>query len=94
LGHFFLHAGLEEHVDENFRIAWRSASSSKAVNWTEIQANRFAAELLMPTRFIERDLNSLEDIDKRTVALLAKRYIVSPEAMKIRLSQLGILGPF
>ena len=48
----------------------------------------------MPTRFIERDLNSLEDIDKRTVALLAKRYIVSPEAMKIRLSQLGILGPF
>jgi Zn-dependent peptidase ImmA (M78 family) len=94
LGHFFLHTGLEEHVDENFRIAWRNASSSKAVNWTEIQANRFAAELLMPTRFIERDLNSLEDIDKRTVALLAKRYIVSPEAMKIRLSQLGILGPF
>lgn len=94
LGHYFLHAGLEQHVDENFRIAWRNASSSKAVNWTEIQANRFAAELLMPTRFLERDLDSLQEIDKRTVALLAKKYVVSPEAMKIRLSQLGILGPF
>lgn len=94
LGHYFLHEGLEEHVDENFRVAWRNANSSKAINWNEIEANRFAAELLMPTRFLEKDLNSLENIDKRTVALLARKYIVSPEAMKIRLSQLGILGPF
>lgn len=94
LGHYFLHEGLEEHVDENFRVAWRNADSSKAINWIEIQANRFAAELLMPTRFLETDLDSLENIDKRTVALLATKYIVSPEAMKIRLSQLGILGPF
>ena len=94
LGHYFLHEGLEEHVDENFRVAWRNADSSKAINWIEIEANRFAAELLMPTRFLELDLNSLENIDKRTVALLATKYIVSPEAMKIRLSQLGILGPF
>src|SRR6202166_665518 len=90
LGHYFLHEGLEEHVDENFRVAWRNADSSKAINWIEIEANRFAAELLMPTRFLELDLNSLENIDKRTVALLATKYIVSPEAMKIRLSQLGI----
>lgn len=94
LGHYFLHKGLGEHVDENFRVAWRNADSSKAVNWVEIQANRFAAELLMPARFLERDLNSLSTIDKRTVALLAARYTVSAEAMKIRLSQLGILGPF
>lgn len=94
LGHFFLHEGLEQHVDENFRIAWRDSNSSKAINWTEIEANRFAAELLMPTRFLERDLSSLQTINKRTVALLAKKYIVSGEAMKIRLSQLGILGPF
>jgi Zn-dependent peptidase ImmA (M78 family) len=94
LGHYFLHEGLEEHVEENFRVAWRSADSSKAINWIEIEANRFAAELLMPTRFLETDLNSLENIDKRSVALLAIKYIVSPEAMKIRLSQLGILGPF
>ena len=32
LGHYFLHQGLLEHVDENFRIAWRNADPSKAVN--------------------------------------------------------------
>lgn len=94
LGHFFFHEGLEEHVDQNFRIAWRKADSSKGINWAEIEANRFAAELLMPTRFLQAELESLEEIDKRTVALLARKYVVSPESMKIRLSQFGILGPF
>jgi Zn-dependent peptidase ImmA (M78 family) len=94
LGHYFLHEGLETHVDQNFRVAWRNAESSKAIDWTEIQANRFAAELLMPTSFMLKDLDSLETIDKHTVALLAAKYVVSPDAMKIRLSQLGIIGPF
>jgi Zn-dependent peptidase ImmA (M78 family) len=94
LGHYFLHEGLEKHVDQNFRVAWRDAESSKAVNWTEIQANRFAAELLMPTRFMVKDIDSLEAINAHTVALLARKYVVSPDAMKIRLSQLGIIGPF
>lgn len=94
LGHYCLHEGLEEHVDQNFRIAWRNADSSKAVNWLEIQANRFAAELLMPTEFLTRDIDSLRRIEKRTVALLAAAYKVSPEAMKIRLTSIGITGPF
>jgi Zn-dependent peptidase ImmA (M78 family) len=94
LGHYFLHQGLLEHVDENFRIAWRNADSSKAVNWPEIEANRFAAELLMPTEFLRSDLDSLAGISKRSVALLARAYAVSSEAMKIRLTNLGITGPF
>jgi len=94
LGHYFLHEGLEEHVDQNFRIAWRNADSSKAVNWREIEANRFAAELLMPSDLLKRDLDSLRTIEKRTVALLAETYKVSPAAMKIRLTNLGITGPF
>jgi Zn-dependent peptidase ImmA (M78 family) len=94
LGHYFLHEKLAQHVDQNFRVAWRNADSSKAINWMEIQANRFAAELLMPTRFMLDDLDSLNTVDRHTVALLAAKYVVSPDAMKIRLSQLGILGPF
>lgn len=94
LGHYYFHHGLEEHVDQNFRIAWRNSDSSKAVDWLEIEANRFAAELLMPTEFLTRDLDALQKIEKRTVALLASRYRVSPEAMKIRLTNLGIIGPF
>jgi Zn-dependent peptidase ImmA (M78 family) len=94
LGHFFFHHGLEEHVDQNFRIAWRNADSSKAIDWAEIEANRFAAELLMPREFLIRDLDAQQKIEKRTVALLASRYRVSPEAMKFRLTNLGITGPF
>jgi Zn-dependent peptidase ImmA (M78 family) len=66
LGHYFWHEGLEQHVDQRVRVSWRNADSSKAVNWTEIQANRFAAELLMPTKFVKSDLDSLDQIDKRT----------------------------
>jgi len=94
LGHFFLHEGLDEHVDQNFRIAWRSLESSSAVNWLEIEANRFAAELLMPGAFLRKDLDQLRQMDNHAVALLASRYRVSAEAMKFRLINLGVLPPY
>ncbi len=94
LAHYFLHQELEEHVDEDFWVAWRNSESSKAINWREIEANSFAAQLLMPAEFLEKDLHALQRIDKRTIALLAARYGVSAEAMRFRLSNLGILGRF
>jgi Zn-dependent peptidase ImmA (M78 family) len=94
LAHYFFHEGLEEHVDQNFRVAWRNSESSKAINWVEIEANRFAADLLMPFEFLKKDLDALDRMDRRTVALLASRYGVSAEAMKFRLTNLGILPPF
>ncbi len=48
----------------------------------------------MPTKFLQDDLETLETLDARTLVLLAKKYVVSPESMKIRLSQFGITGPF
>ena len=95
LGHFFFHSGMEEHVDKDFRVNWRrTAESPTAIDWEEVTANRFAAEFLMPTRFMKSDLDAIRTIDKRVVTILAVRYKVSPEAMKIRLSNLGIVGPF
>jgi Zn-dependent peptidase ImmA (M78 family) len=94
LAHFLFHEGMEEHVDQNFRVAWRNSKSSKAIDWIEIEANRFAAELLMPTKFLMADLDSMERIDRHSVALLASRYRVSPEAMKFRLTNLGLIPPF
>jgi hypothetical protein len=40
LGQYSFHEGLEQHVDQNFRIAWRNADSSKAISWIEIQASK------------------------------------------------------
>jgi Zn-dependent peptidase ImmA (M78 family) len=89
LAHYFLHRGLRLHIDKNIWVNWRDAESSKAVQWEEIQANQFAAELLMPTAFLTRDINRLGRIDERIVQFLARKYRVSPQAMDIRLNTLG-----
>jgi Zn-dependent peptidase ImmA (M78 family) len=89
LGHFALHRGIRMHVDRDFRVNWRDDDSSKAVDPEEMEANRFAAELLMPTHLLLKDIEGLKRFDQRTVDLLARRYRVSPQAMRIRLSNFG-----
>ena len=89
IGHFILHKGMKLHVDEDFRINLRDGS----VNDEEIDANAFAAELLMPTEFIGRDIQKLGRIDQQGVERLARRYQVSSRAMEIRLTNLGLTTP-
>jgi Zn-dependent peptidase ImmA (M78 family) len=93
LGHFSLHKGIKIHVDRDFRVNWRDEDSSKAVDPEEMEANRFAAELLMPTHLLVRDIEELKRLDRRTVDLLARRYKVSQQAMKIRLGNFGFVLP-
>lgn len=90
LGHYRLHSGVEVHVDEDFRVNLRDEESSKGVNWEEVEANRFAAELLMPTKFLLRDVEKFRGIDAGAIQVLARRYKVSAEAMEIRLANLGL----
>ena len=100
LGHFFLHDEQgqgEVHVDRTrqFQIKLRGPASSQGVDEEEVEANLFAAELLMPTTFLERDVAQdgfdLSD-DDEAVAKLAKRYGVSAQAMSIRLAYLGLIN--
>ncbi len=93
LGHFALHRGIRMHVDRDFRVNWRDDDSSKAVDPEEMEANRFAAELLMPTHLLLKDIEGLKRFDRGTVDLLARRYRVSPQAMGIRLGNFGFLLP-
>jgi Zn-dependent peptidase ImmA (M78 family) len=94
IGHLLLHEELL-HVDQIFPLALRSATASMGTDSGEIEANQFAAELLMPAEPIEKDVDSLLDsgIDiEKAVEGLAKDYKVSPQAMTIRLSSLGFLS--
>jgi Zn-dependent peptidase ImmA (M78 family) len=93
LGHLLLHRNEDLHVDERFPIGFRSELSSKAVDAAEIEANQFAAELLMPERFVKADVAALPgDLDiESAISRLAQRYEVSEQAMTIRLSVLGLL---
>lgn len=93
LGHFFCHPSRAEHVDRDFRVHWRNRESSQGINWEEIEANRFAAELLMPERFLRTDLAGTAALSESVIRSLATRYRVSSVAMKFRLLNLGILPP-
>lgn len=91
LGHLLLHDRHEQlHVDRKFSVRLRSVVSSQGIDEAEMEANYFAAELLMPAHFIEADVQSLMD-DNADLAIqkLSEKYNVSREAMSIRLSALN-----
>src|SRR5580704_16876666 len=64
IGHFLLHKGTRVHFDEDFRINYRNADSSDASQQDEIEANGFAAALLMPETFLRRDWLRLQPEDE------------------------------
>lgn len=95
LAHYLLHEGLLSHVDRDFRVNYRNEESSMATNVEEIEANYFAASILMPSDFL--DAVEAEDAvanDDR-VKQLAKLFDVSQHAMSLRLANVyGQYKPF
>jgi Zn-dependent peptidase ImmA (M78 family) len=92
IGHLLLHASQRVHVDKTATVFHRGPSSSQGVNEHEVEANLFAAELLMPRQMLEADVRSkgyVDHGDDAQVKDLAKRYGVSAQAMSIRLASLG-----
>jgi Zn-dependent peptidase ImmA (M78 family) len=95
IGHYLLHPGQPVIVERNGRINFRDGRSSQAILPEEIQANRFAAELLMPRRQVVEALRQLTPNASAAgdVAALAERFEVSTQAMEYRLVNLGVLVP-
>lgn len=93
LGHLRLHQGRKLHVDRNFRTLHRDEHSAQGTDPEEVEANDFAAELLMPSAWLERDLANYEfDYEQDDVLhTLAERYRVSLQALMFRLTNLGML---
>jgi Zn-dependent peptidase ImmA (M78 family) len=96
LGHWRLHGKKEVIVDHLVRIDFRDDRASAATHHEEIQANAFAAELLMPSEFIllelkKRGLSEAEGVGE-VVEDLAERFEVSQQAMEYRLVNLGLRG--
>jgi len=84
------------HIDrpQQFQVKLRGPASSQGVDNEEMEANLFAAELLMPARFLVRDFQGFDPTDENdeTVADLAEKFGVSKQAMSIRLAYLGLLN--
>ena len=91
LGHLLLHKRGQLHVDHQFKIRLRDGMSSQGVDESEMEANLFAAELLMPSSFIEADVDGVDLLDAGWIDKIAKKYRVSAQALLIRLSSLGFV---
>jgi Zn-dependent peptidase ImmA (M78 family) len=94
LGHFMLHDFDDVHVDRHSKVWLRDQTSSQGISIEEMEANLFAAELLMPAKFLEKDIErhrTLDLTDENVISELADTYKVSPQAMAIRLSYLGYI---
>ena len=92
LGHFLLHDFDEVRVDRQMKVWLRSEASSEGTDVEEKEANLFAAELLMPVRFLAKDVEKMGTFDlgdADALVDLAEKYGVSTQAMTFRLAYLG-----
>jgi len=94
IGHLVMHEPTEIHVDKNFSVLLRSTRSSEAVDVLEMEANAFAAALLMPERLLRPEIKHLSlDIENDPrITELAREYEVSAQAMTYRLTNLMSRG--
>lgn len=91
LGHFVVHHS-DWHVDtgKSIKIYNRDSKSSSGEHLEEIEANQFAAELLMPKENIDRFMSKqkITNFDEDSIEGLAKFLKVSLQALSIRLAKL------
>ena len=85
LGHFFLHPQKDTFVE------FRDNGTAKPRTFKEIQANQFAAALLMPRKNLLKDIENYREtgITDTVIHSLAEKYQVSEESMNYRLRNLN-----
>ncbi len=96
IGHYFLRHQFENgehvHVDKGNFISQRGPQAATGVDPKEIEANQFAASLLMPSKMVHERVAALGTplLDDEVIQL-AKEFKVSEQAMTIRLTTLDLL---
>ena len=101
LGQYSLH--LKDNKNklfvDNVKVMYRKQAFTNTEKKQEIEANRFAASLLMPKELILDRYNYLSKeetflIDDEIINKLAKEFQVSSVAMTYRLTNLGLIEQF
>jgi len=91
IGHHELHKEIiskSVHVDKQYTVLRRDSKSATGTDRLEVQANQFAAELLMPEALIAEFFKGrvIDIDDQRPLEELAKKFKVSRQMLEYRLS--------
>lgn len=92
LGHFFLNHQGNIFIDKG--PLFRDSNSSEGnIKW-ERDANKFAAELLMPEAFLSELISDVEIDDFEELDIIANKIKVSTQALTYRLMNLNLVTYF
>lgn len=93
LGHHCMHPDEPTVYVDDVMVHFRGEDIHAPLTQTEIEANAFAASLLMPEEFLKSDLagRQIDVLDETAVRHLAHRYQVSVQALTIRLVELRMV---
>lgn len=99
LGHILLEHNTSLNISEGSSkpgsvILYRNDNSSLGSDWKEVEANHFAASLLMPRFLVDQEIVKLRSgayLTESNVTALATAFGVSEISMSIRLGKLGYL---
>lgn len=101
LGHLLLHRYTTPHADAGYKIRFRDEMSSTGSVREEIEANQFAAELLMPENLILSYLVKVgfdyaspdtDDTAAKKLASIASKFEVSIQSLSFRIANLAHSG--
>jgi hypothetical protein len=90
LAHYLLHRDMLQtsHLDRLYLGEVTDNPSAPFSPSHEVQANKVAANILMPKSMVRTDFQRGMTVDE-----LAKKYAVSPAAMRVRLKSLRLVEP-
>ena len=92
IAHYVLHQG-DTYIDKGYRINFRDLEAGSGTKREEVEANAFAAGLLMPSEWV-RDAFEPQPFDLNDddgIRMLAKQFAVSTQAMMYRLITLRLI---
>lgn len=94
LGHYFLHREEGRVFVDAAPVFFRDGASAEGDDWQEVEANAFAAELLMPKDMLVAEVRDapVDAFDDLALRRLAARFGVSVQALTIRLTRLGLIS--
>ena len=94
IGHFVLHEG-DTYIDKEYRVQlqFRDLESGSGTKGEEMDANAFAAALLMPAEWVKEAFyqQPFELTEDDVLQMLAQKFQVSTQAMSYRLMRLRLL---